>query len=181
MSISEAELRGRAVAQHFYTELEKIAYSKATQALYRQAKGAQDAVDISAKARGLGRFIPTTEAWREHRALKATARDTANAAEAKARRDLKLMTRGLAAGRGNAENIKARIDAGPQNIKPSRAALRSVGINSKAETPEFRKKEEAAAGGKGRKLLAGAGLVGAGAGGLYLGQQYLGGGNSSPY
>jgi hypothetical protein len=184
MDLTDYEIKGRAVAQHFYTELEKIAYSKRVKALYQAAGKAQKQVDTAADTLGWQRHIPFTRAHRAYHGhvgvpgsgVKGRARELANQAEGQAARERQALLSALESGRGNQEDILRRLKEGPQQVgavhTPARQAARAIGVGGQVEQPAF------GAGGRAMSPLArkamlvgGAGVAGAGA--LYAGQQYL--------
>ena len=90
----DPELHGRAVIQHFFSELEKIAWSPRVEALNAGASAAARGVDDMAAHLGLSRFVPFTKGHRAYfghvgDASRPGAKGTARAArqEAKAATD----------------------------------------------------------------------------------------------
>lgn len=185
MDLNDYELKGRAVAQHFFGELEKIAYSKRVKALYRAAGGAEKQVGQAADALGISRFIPFTQAHRSFyghvgvpgSGVKGRARMLANQAEGQAATERQMLLKALETGKGNQEDIIRRLAEGPQQVgavqTPIRGAMRAAGVGPAIEQPSFAGGGSLLSSPLARKAMGGAALVGLGAGGLYAGQQYL--------
>ena len=187
MDMSDYEMRGRAVVQHFYTELEKIAYSRKTKMLYEAARKARGQAQESAETLGWSRFVPFTQAHRAHyghlgregSGMVGRANQLANQAEAQAKKERAMLLKALEEGKGNRENILKRLQEGPQNLDSplasGRQVARSAGISSAPVDQEaFKKKPKGFfSSPMARGAALGVGGVGLGVAGLYAGQQYL--------
>jgi len=180
--MTEAEIQGRAVVQHYFTELEKIAYSAKVRSLYRGAREAEQGVADAAGALGASRFVPFTKAHRAYyghagvtgSGVKGRAREAARQAESQASRERGALLSALESGKGNSQDIIRRLGQGPKKTGPVQRAKRAVGAAGPVENPDFEKKRSGMSP-LARKALLGTGAVAVGAGGLYAGQQYLSG------
>ena len=183
MNLIDHDTEGRAVVQHFFTELEKIAYSSKVRTLYRAAGGAEKQVGEAAEALGASRFIPFTKAHRAYyghagvagSGVKGRARLLASQAEQQAGKERSVLLGALGKGKGNQENIIQRLKDGPQKTGPVQRAKRAVGMGGAVEEPTFASKKWSPLA---RKAMIGTGVAAAGvagAGGLYAGNQYLNG------
>jgi hypothetical protein len=182
MKMIDHEVKGRAVAQYFISELEKIAYSSRVRSLYRAAQAAEDQVGDAASALGVRRYIPFTQAHRAYyghvgvpgSGVKGRAAELASQAEAAATKERSALLTALETGKGNQADIIRRLNQGPQQVgrvrTPLRQAARSAGVGGQLERPQF---ESAPRSSLARGALAYGAPALAGAGALYAGQQYL--------
>lgn len=154
MDFDEADIRGRAIVQHFFSELEKIAYSNKTRALIEASGVAKKQLDEAPAALGFRRHWRGSDANKAYQGVKERARLAADAATSQTGRETQALQSALANRKGDQGAILKRLTDGP----------------TAKQAPTARVDPNA---GFKRKAAIGIGLPVAGATGLYAGQQYL--------
>ena len=169
------DIHGRAVVQHFYTELEKIALSPATMA--RAALKRQAAVVDTKKLVGAKRFLPWTAEAKAVRAAKGKANqfskkvDSSLLAKRKAALELSGSARNTDRARG-AEMLKGLNET---NAPTSglQAARRRAGLGGGKLTPPEPKSGWMPPSRMAKGAILGTGVVAAGGTAAYAGNKYL--------
>tara|TARA_Y100000034_G_scaffold114104_1_gene149833 strand:- start:391 stop:915 length:525 start_codon:yes stop_codon:yes gene_type:complete len=116
--MNEFDTRGRAIAQAFWSEMEKIAYSRAARSLTDQAAEAARRHSRVAKSSGLMKWVPFTDAHRATDAARIRARDARSAAEKKIKSERSAAFRAIRTGKGNQEAALRIIEGKPKRRKP---------------------------------------------------------------
>jgi hypothetical protein len=185
MTEQDYDAKGRRIAQYFFEELEKIAFSPVAKKMLETAAKSQGEAVALGKSLGWKKWIPFTGGHRAWWAARGGARQLAGEAEARAAKEQALLYKQIAKNAKNPDRVAAlrkRIEAGPQGLGVVQRGIRSAkrGVGADAPVPTGTP-EPTALQKYGPRAALYAGLPVAGAAALYTGQKYVQSQQQDPY